>query len=419
MTHPNFPGQYKHLAHQLASDPENQVVFISNPKPQYIPGVQKVEVQVPTHEGGGGSRAHRYLQDFEKAIYRGQAVWRVCADLKVKGFVPDVICSHPGWGDGLFLKDIFPDVPLLNYCEFYYRSFGADVHFHPEQKINPDTLARVRIKNSNNILNLEACDWGITPTHWQRQLHPSEFKHKISVLHEGIDTLALKPGKPTEPLILSDGQKLKPEDEIITYVARNLEPYRGFPIFMQAVATLLKERPACRVLIIGNDGSSYSDPPQGKTYKQLVLEKTKFDKDRVYFFGWLPYEQMVQVLRYSSVHVYWTVPFVLSWSMLEAMALGCLVLGSDTSPVREIIQDGRNGLLADFFSPLKIVEKIIKVLDHPDLMAEVRKRARETVEENYALKDTLPLHLALIRDLAERRVPPPTAEAIQRYSGRH
>ncbi|MBI4396359.1 MAG: glycosyltransferase [Elusimicrobia bacterium] len=409
LLHPNFPGQYRHIARHLAADPKNEVVFLCNPKPVEIPKVRKVEVH---YVRVGTSGAHEHLQDFEEAAYRGQAIARTCLNLKAQGFVPDVICAHPGWGDALFLKDVFPGVPLLNYCEFYYRAFGADAHFDPRQSVDMNNLWRIRLKNANNILNLEACDWGITPTFWQHRQHPSEFLNKISVLHEGIDTDALQPSAPKEPLALASGVRLAPGDEIVTYVARNLEPYRGFPNFMKAVEILNRTRPNCHIFIIGNDGASYSKPPKDTTFKKLVMSRTKTDPKRVHFLGYLPYNQMVSLLRYSRVHVYLTVPFVLSWSMLEAMALGGLVLGSDTPPVREIIEDGKNGLLVDFFSPEKIAGRVAEALDHPKDMEPLRAAARRTIEDRYALKNLLPLHIALVQDLAARKVPPPTHEKI-------
>lgn len=400
--HPNFPGQYKHVARHMASDSSNEVVFICNPKPKEIPNVRKVEVH---YVRVGISQAHDHLHDFEEAILRGQAIAQTCFNLKIQGFTPDVVCAHPGWGDALFIKDVFPKVPLLNYCEFYYRAFGADAHFDPHQKVDLTNLCRIRVKNANNILNLESCDRGITPTTWQHSQHPPEFLKKISVLHEGIDTDTLQPGTPEYPLTLASGSQLRPEEEIVTYIARNLEPYRGFPNFMKAVEILNQTRPNCHILIVGNDGASYSKPPKDTTFKRMVLSRTKIDPKRVHFLGYLPYEQMVALLRYSRVHVYLTVPFVLSWSMLEAMALGCLVVGSDTAPVKEVIEDGKNGLLVDFFSPEKIAARISEALDHSDDLIPVRKAARKTIEDRYALKNLLPRHVRLIQNLAQGDLP--------------
>lgn len=401
--HPNFPGQYKHIARHMASDPENEVLFICNPKPKEIPGVRKVEVH---YVRVGKSGAHEHLQDFEEATYRGQAIAQTCQNLKIQGFTPDVVCAHPGWGDALFIKDVFPKVPLLNYCEFFYRAFGADAHFDPRQTVDMANLWRIRVKNANNILNLEACDWGITPTSWQHRQHPPEFLSKISVLHEGIDTESLQPAEPTAPLTLASGVRLEPGDEIVTYLARNLEPYRGFPNFMKTVEILNQTRPNCHILIVGNDGASYSKPPKDTTFKRMMLSRTKTDPKRVHFLGYLPYPQMVSLLRYSRAHVYLTVPFVLSWSMLEAMALGCVVIGSDTPPVREVIEDGKNGLLVDFFSPEKMASRVGDVLDHPADMQPIKTAARKTIENRYALKNLLPLHIALIKNLAHGRIPP-------------
>jgi glycosyltransferase involved in cell wall biosynthesis len=397
--HPNFPGQYKHIVAKLAREKKNQVVFICQRSNSPIPGVRKIKVRfVPVH----GIGVHRYIEQFELSLYKAQLIWDVCHKLKAEGFIPDVMCAHPGWGDSLFLKDVFTSTPLLNYCEFFYKPFGADVDFDPHGKVALDTPARIRIKNVNNLINLDACDKGVTPTKWQHSVHPKEYQSKITVLHDGIDTDLLSPRKGCH-FKLPDGTIVHQGDEIITYIARNLEPYRGFPSFMRAMEILLKERPECHVLIIGSDDVSYSRKlPDGKTYKETMLEEVSIDDSRVHFLGYLPYTEMIKVLLVSKAHVYLTHPFALSWSMLEAMALKCLVIGSATAPVEEVIEHGRNGLLVDFFSPQEIAKTIIDVFEDKNNMQDIREQARKTIVEKYALKLLLPRHIELINSLVDR-----------------
>lgn len=410
--HPNMPGQYKHLAQFMASDPNNHVVFITKPRNISIPGVHKVEYKM-TREVGPD--VHRYLIGFQRAVLQGQEVWRVCKELKQQGFIPDVICAHPGWGDGLFLKEIFPESALLNYMEFYYRAFGADMHFDPREPVILDDLARIRVKNSTNLLSLETCDWGITPTFWQRKQQPQEFQHRISVLHEGIDTEHIKP-RHIPQLALPNGKMITQNDEIITYVCRNFEPYRGFPTVMHALKQISEERPRCQILIVGNDGVSYGKKLEGgKTYKQQMIEELKPDLNRIHFIETLPYEDYLKILQVSQAHIYFTLPFVLSWSMLEAMSAGCLVIGSATPPVEEVIREGENGLLTDFFSSEKLVKRLHEVFDHPTKMAELRVKARQTILDRYDIKQLLPLHKALLEDLAAKQFPPRAAEKIQQF----
>jgi glycosyltransferase involved in cell wall biosynthesis len=411
--HPNMPGQYKHLARIMAEDAANQVVFITKQRTLSVPGVTKIEYKVSR---SSKPEIHRYVIGFEQSILQGQEVWRVCNELKAQGFTPDIICAHPGWGDALFVKDIYPNSVLLNFLEFYYHAFGADVHFDKNEKILPDELARIRVKNAVNLLNLEACDWGVSPTWWQKKQHPKEFHHKISVIHDGIDTDVAVP-MARQKLRLPNGVILTPEDKVVTYVCRNFEPYRGFPTVMRGIEKLTRERSDCHVLIVGNDGVSYGRKNEGgKTHKQVMLEELTLDMSRVHFIDTLPYKDYLKVLQHSDAHIYFTVPFVLSWSSMEAMSAGCLMVGSDTQPVREVIQDGVNGLLTDFFSPDMLAKRLHEALDNPEKMQPLRAAARQTIIDKYSLHKLIPLHMELIRDLADRKLPPPAANKIKKFN---
>ncbi|MEO0393246.1 MAG: glycosyltransferase, partial [Pseudomonadota bacterium] len=325
--------------------------------------------------------------------------------LKEKGFTPDVIVAHPGWGEALFAKDIFPDTPLLNYFEFYYRAYGADVGFNPEDEISVDDKCRIRVKNTVNFLALEAADAGMSPTFWQYSRNPEEFHYKISVIHDGIDTNMCRPD-PRATLTLDDGRVLSRDDEVITYVARNLEPYRGFPQFMCAVEMLQKERPNAHFVIVGADGISYGRAPkEGGTWKEKCLAEVSLDMDRVHFLDSVPYVRFAEVLRVSAAHIYLTYPFVLSWSMMEAMSSGCLIVGSRTAPVEEVIRDGENGLLVDFFKPEEVVEQVVRVLEHPDQMQDIRDAARQTVMDHYDLEKCLAGQITMIKNLVNGHRP--------------
>lgn len=410
--HQNMPGQYKHLAPALAKDPNNQVVFLTTETGVTIPNVTKVEYKI-TREVQ--PETHKYLIGLERAIFYGQEVWRMCKKMKEAGFTPDIICAHPGWGEAMFVKDIYPEAKLLNFLEFYYRAFGADMHFDPEEEVSVDAIARVRVKNCNNLLALESCDWGLSPTFWQAKQNPVEFRKKITVLHDGVDTEAAKPDPKLEQITLPNKVVIKKSDEVITYVARNFEPYRGFPTVMRAFEKLQKERPNCQIIVVGNDGVSYGKKLSGnKTYKEQMLEEVTLDMSRIHFLGKVPHHEMVRIMQISTAHIYLTVPFVLSWSMLEAMSTGCALIASDTAPVTEVVEHGKNGLLVDFFSPDDVVEKICQVLDHPDRMQDMRKAARDTVLHKYALDKLLPLHIQLVKDLAAGQMPPNAAKEINK-----
>ena len=414
--HQNCPGQFKHLAPCLAALPGNEVVFITRPGKPDLPGVSKLEY---TPARLPGSATHRYLRLMEAAVLNGQAVAKLAAGLRGKGFRPDVIVAHVGWGEALYLKSIWPGVPLLGYFEWYYRAFGTDVDFDCAPSL--DDVCRINTRNGLHLLNLEMADWGLTPTLWQQRQHPTEFQRKLSVIHDGVDTDRLRPN-PQATGRLKQGLNLKAGDEVITYVARNLEPYRGFPQFMRAAALILKRRPQAQILVVGADGVSYGKAPaDGQTFRQQMLAElgTELDLERIHFLGRVKYGVFVRVLQLSAAHIYLSFPFVLSWSMLEAMAAGCLVIGSRTPPVEEVIKDGQNGLLVNFFSPEEIADRVDQTLDHPQRMAHIRRAARQTVLDHYALETCLRQQVQLISAVArgEKGAPPLRSVAAPGKSG--
>ncbi len=395
--HQNMPGQYAHLAAALARDPANAVAFVTRRADRAIPGVRRLTYG--TRRTARPS-THPYLRSTENAVLHGQAVARTLLALRKEGFVPDVVAGHPGWGETLFVKDVLPEVPYLNYCEFYYRPQGQDFGFDPAAPPTLDARLTLRLRRTPLLLALESCDHGVAPTAWQRATHPAELRAKIDVIHDGIDTARLRPD-PAARFTLPDGRTLTAGDPVVTYAARGLEPYRGFPSFMRALPRILDSRPDATVLIIGGDEPSYgSAPKEGGTWREALLAEVAVDPRRVVFLGHLPRDRFAAALAVSSVHVYLTYPFVLSWSMLEAMALGRVVVGSDTPPVREVIRDGENGLLADFFDPAAIAERVVAVLRDPGAFAALGRAARDTVRDGYELADCLARQTALLRRLA-------------------
>lgn len=404
--HQNFPGQYKHVVRHLVRQPGNEIVFLSHKNGNQIPGVRKIEY-APARDAA--AQTHHYIRELERGILNGQQVARICQDLSKEGFKPDIAIGHNGWGETMFVKDVWPDAPLLGYFEFFYRRHGSDMGFDTEMApASFDDLLRVRVKNSINLIGIDAADWGQAPTVWQRSQYPAVYQPKISIIHEGVDTRIACPN-PSAWLELNGARRLTREDELITYVARNLEPYRGFHTFMRALPEIQKRRPNARVLIVGSESVSYGRKlPEGETYRGRLMAEMgeRLDMSRIHFLGRIPYDQFIALLQISSVHVYLTYPFVLSWSMLEAMAAGCLVVGSATPPVMEVIRDGENGLLVDFFSPEAVAARVDEALSAPDRMQPLREAARRTIVNTYDLETRcLPAYLDLIATLAERRRP--------------
>jgi len=361
--HQNFPGQFRHAAAAWARRPGWQVLAIGRDTAPGLPGVQCVRYK--PHRAPHKAQ-HPYLRTMEDAVLHGQAVARILERLKAKGFVPDAIVAHPGWGETLYAKDILPHARLVHYCEWFYASEGQDVGFDPELPVTLDDKLRIRTWNALHLLNLQHCDAGITPTQWQWSRHPEAYRGKIAVAHEGIDTERLAPDPVatfTVPCGPNQGRVLKAGEPIVTYVARNLEPYRGFHQFMRALQIVQSEHGTCHAVIVGGDGVSYGrKPPQAASWREHMLREVSIDPARTHFVGKLPYEQYVRVLQVSAAHVYLTYPFVLSWSLLEAMACGCLVIGSDTAPVREVVRDGENGWLTGFFDRRALAQRTLQAL---------------------------------------------------------
>jgi glycosyltransferase involved in cell wall biosynthesis len=406
--HQNFPGQYVHLARHFGSQPGQQAVFITQRQDTELPGVRKI-VYKPRRTTT--PQVHHYLRESEAAVLNAQEVARVALDLRNAGFTPDVVLGHNGWGEIWYLKDIFPEAQLVGYFEFFYRMTGADVGFDPAEPTTPDTAPRLRTKNLGNLLALDAADLGQCPTEWQRSVYPRRYHSMLNVIHEGVDSTVARPDSEARLVVANESKiEFKAGDEILTYVARNLEPYRGFPSFMRSLPKILSARPNARVIVVGGDEVSYgAHLPPGDTYKKRMLAElgNSLDLSRVHFLGKIPYPAFIKVLQVSRVHVYLTYPFVLSWSMLEAMSAGCLIVGSRTQPVQEVIHPGANGLLVDFFSPDEIADRVTAALEDPHSFNSLRQNARQTVLDRYDLRSIcLPAHLRLLNMLVpkERRV---------------
>ena len=395
--HQNFPGQFRHLAGHLAANPQNHVMAICQPHAPKHPDIPNTLVYTPSRKSA--PETHHYLRSIEQGVLNGQAVANGLLKLKKEGYVPDIVIAHPGWGEALYVKDIYPTTPLLSHFEFYYHADGADVDFDPEYPLSLDGRTRIRTRNALNLLNLEASDSGISPTLWQKHLHPRVFHHKISVIHEGINTSIVKP-LPGQTFTLPNGRVLSQKDEVISYVSRNLEPYRGFHQFMRAIPEICRRRPNSQIVIVGGDDVSYGQRlPNGQTYREKMLKEVSIDPRRVHFLEKIPYATYLTLLQVSAAHIYLTVPFVLSWSMLEAMAAGCLVVGSNTAPVREVLRHGKNGLLVDFFSPNQIADAVDEVLTHPNRMQTIRQAARQTIMAHYEVRQSLEQYQTVISGL--------------------
>jgi glycosyltransferase involved in cell wall biosynthesis len=412
--HQNFPGQYRHIApwfatrggHEVVAVGEKQNVLSQRPN---FPGVKLMGYELPKLEP---EKVTPFNQSVVRAIHRGRTVAKGCIALARSGFRPDVVFTHLGWGEALFLKDIFPDAKVLLYCEFFYRARGGDVGFDKEFPSSPESILRLRVMNAPLLMSLDASDWGHAPTRWQQAQFPAHHAARMSVIHDGVDTEMVKPAAGAT-FRLPDGSTLSQEDEVITYIARNFEPYRGFHVFMRAIPEIQKRRPKARIVMVGGDEVSYSPRlPPGQTYRERMMKEVggKIDHSRFTVLPRIAYGDYVNLLRISSAHIYLTYPFVLSWSLIESMSAGCMVVASRTPPVEEVIRDGENGLLVDFFSTEQIAARVDEAIRNPDKARAMREQARRTAVEGYDLKKVcMPAQVKMIEDLAAGRTPGPIA----------
>lgn len=394
--HQNFPGQFRHLASEMMrlghdvralTDARNRngsdvpVVRYTHNPPEVAPAVTRL------------GRTFTVMSD------RGVSVARFCRRLRADGYVPDVIYGHSGWGETLFLKEVWPEAKLLLFCEFYYRGQGADTGFDPE--FQPKGFDQVMIAQSRAAYMAQAmvhADGGVSPTEWQASTHPPLLRKNISVVFDGVDCDRLA-RNPDATVTLPDGQVLRSGDEVLTFVSRNLEPYRGFHIFMRALPDVLSARSAAHVVIVGGEDVSYGARPNAGSWKERFLSEVKdrLDGSRVHFTGRVPYNWLVDLFHVSRVHAYLTYPFVVSWSMVEAMAAGTMVVGSNTAPVAEIVQDGVNGRLVDFFDVPGWSAALTDALARPAAYQTMRETARRMVRERYDLRSVcLPRQVDLL-----------------------
>ena len=409
LIHQNFPGQFKHLGPALAQQGHTVKAFIL--RKGEVTQWQGIDVLPYMPARSSTPDIHPWLIDFETKTIRAEACYRAALQLRQQGFSPDVIVAHPGWGESLFLKEVWPKARLGIYCEFYYKTQDADVGFDPEFRTPDDAEAcRIQLKNLNNQQHFEVADTGLSPTHWQASTFPEPFRSRITVIHDGIDTQQLKPNSDIKLQLHKDPVlELTKANEVITFVNRNLEPYRGYHIFMRALPAILKRRPKAHVLIVGGNDVSYGARPTSGNWKDLFINEVRpsiSDSDwaRVHFLGNLGYAEFIAMMQLSTVHVYLTYPFVLSWSLLESMSLGCAIVASDTPPLKEAIFHNDTGRLVNFFDPAGLTDQVVDLCEDAKAREKLGRAARNFAIANYDLATVcLPRQLQWVQALADHR----------------
>lgn len=392
--HQNYPAQFGHVAAALAATPGYKCTFVSK-KPAAPGPVERIQY---TLRGGATKHNHACTRSFENAVHHSLAVY---AALKARPDIkPDLVVGHSGFGSTLYLRDLYPDTPIINYFEYFYHTEGGDLDFRPEFPINELGRLRARTRNAMILLDLEACAAGYSPTHWQQTRLPAAFRPKVEVIHDGIDTAFWKP-------TADRGHETRgsQETKLVTYVARGFEAMRGFDVFMKVAKRLCDQRQDVEFAVVGEDRVCYGGDTRftgGKTFKEWVLAQDNYDLSRIQFLGRMPPAELSRLLAASDLHLYFTTPFVLSWSLLNAMACGAPVLASDTPPVREVIRDGDTGLLAPFHDVDRWVERANEVLDDPAAVRPLGAAARRLVRDAYSVETCLPRMRKLYQDTLGR-----------------
>ena len=395
--HNNFPGQYRRIVQQLIGKPGIEMMAASLATNQQKSPITRLGYR---RHREPSPKIHPALFSTERAVIQGQAVLKALLPLRQRGWKPDIVLAHTGFGDGLFVKDVWPETRLLSYLEWYYDPQGQEGSFLLGGKDpGPDARIRRRMKNSLILQDLASMDWGQCPTEFQLSQFPRQFRDRITLLHDGVDFEYFSPSQDAE---LKVGEKtFRRGDPVITYIGRGMEPYRGFPQLMEAISRLQRKRKDVHAVIIGEDRVAYgAKRADGKTYREAALEEWPIDETRVHFVGRQPLSYLRDAFRVAAAHIYLTVPFVLSWSMLEAMSAGALIVGSDTEPVREVVQDGTNGLLVPFFDAQALADKIDYALDNQDKLAPLRTAARALIGERYDARVLGGRQWQLIQDVA-------------------
>jgi glycosyltransferase involved in cell wall biosynthesis len=397
--HQSFPAQFGHIAAYLVRELGWRCTFVSQREPGEVAGIRIIEYQA---RGGATESTHYFSRAFENAVWHAAGVYEALKPVS-ESLEPDLIVGHSGFGSTVFLPELFPGVPVINQFEYFYRAHSSDLDFRPEWPVAEEDVLRTRTRNAMVLLDLEYCTAGYSPTRFQYDLLPEAYRSKIKVIHDGIDTSFWQRRQVGKELRESLG--IPTDGPVVTYVSRGLEAMRGFDVFMRMANLLLERRNDVTFLVVGSDRVAYGgdlrhiDRP---SFKEHVLGQDDYDLDRIRFLGNVKPEALVHILSLSDLHVYLTVPFVLSWSVLNAMACECVVLGSDTAPVREVIRDGENGLLRDFFNAEALADAAEQVLEEPDRHRVLGAAARRTLEERYALGVVIPQMVDLYRSAAGR-----------------
>lgn len=400
--HYELPGQFLHLIRYLAKQPQYNVFGICH-KNAEATNDSSLYQQLYTYQPKqlDSSSTHHYVTDLQRSVLNAQAVFEILQRCLLQKIHFDLAVAHTGWGETLYFKDSYPGTPLLGYAEFFFHAKGADAGFDPAYPLSKDRILQIKTLNAQLLLGMNECDALVTPTNWQKSLFPALWQKNINVIHEGVDVDICKPNQDIT-FTLPDGTQLSRQHEIVTYSARNLEPYRGFPVFLKAVERVCQRRPDCHIIITGGDQVSYSKKlADGECYREKCLQTVSLPEGRVHFLGKVSHTTHIQLLQLSSVHIYLSYPFVLSWSFIEAMACGCVIIASDTPPVMDLLEPEINGIAVNFFDDEDMANQVDAVFNHPQRKKHLGQAAEKKIKQYYQHRFSINHYLNLFKQLLE------------------
>ena len=409
--HRNFPAQFKNIADHLSSEGYEVTAIISGLNTNRQNSKFKI-IRYDIHRSSRGD--YDLLSDFEAKVIRAEAAYLRCKIYAAGGYSPDIIYFHPAWGESIFLRTLWPSAKLLMYCEYFTGEHNEDLFYgnNDSHVLDEKSLLKIVIKKSNLLLNLVNFDVGISPTLFQKKTFPKEYQGKIETIHDGVDTSYFSPSDQVEIRINRDNRTytFDKDSEVLTFVNRNMEPYRGINSMIRAIPSLLQLRPNLSIFLIGESAKGYGPAPDRgkygtKNWKEIILEEIDpqmrpVDWERVFFLGTVPKNFYRSCLQLSSCHVYLTYPYILSWSLLEAMSVGCSIVASDNTAVREFIADDINGTIVDFFDVPGLVRACVNTITDRPLSKKYGVLARRKIVAEYDLESIiLPKLSRILREI--------------------
>jgi glycosyltransferase involved in cell wall biosynthesis len=412
--HQNFPAQFGHIARHLVDKLGWTCSFVSQTPGGVVAGINKIEYKI---RGGATKQNHFCSRTFENTVWHCDAVYRAMKDRPdVK---PDLIVGHSGFGSTLFLRELYPTVPIVNFFEYYYLPHDPDSDMDFRRDLGWATselkYLRSRCRNAMILLDLQNCQAAYTPTEFQKSRFPAECHSKLQVIFDGVDRStyhgydeSLRPPVDQRGDRTLAGVHVPAGTRVVTYVSRGFESMRGFDVFMRTAKRIYEQFPDVVFLVVGTDKVAYGGDEEfiapHKTFKEWALAQEDYDLSRFHFLGRLNPADLGRLLASTDLHIYLTVPFVLSWSMMDAMSCGAVVLASSTAPVREMIRDGETGLLADFFDPDALASKAIEALRNPADFRPLGRSAEAMIVERYSLNAVLPQMLDIYEQAASSKL---------------